>query len=253
MLIQEWQDDPLKYVIENNEFLVLGIFTLIFLIVTLLISGKMIYRGLKVNNKLISYVGISYFGVASCWLGVALNFLSVIILNIIPPWELYFMVHGGIVIIALVFWIAAMTDLLMFKDKTRKSIIAIAAILAVAADIIYFIVIFISIELLGTPVAPIQVEYGLFSYGYLTTILVVFLIFGGMFVRESLKANEPIINLKGKFLGASFIVFTIASVLEVFFKEIWIFVIGRIIVLIAGILFYIGFLMPKPIENALLK
>ncbi len=253
MTLSPWQTKPLEYILSNTEFLALGIVTLIFVGVTLLISGKMIYRGIRIKNKLIAYVGISYFGLASCWFGVALNFLSVLIFRVIPPWELYFLAHGGIVTIALVFWITAMSELLMLKEKTRKKVIIVSVILASITEIIYIIIIFTETDLLGIPKAPIQVVYEPFSYVYLMTDLMIFLCFGFYFVRESLAANEPTIRLKGKFLGASFMIFTMGSILEVFVQEIWIFVIARIIIMSSAVLFYIGFLMPSKIEKALLK
>lgn len=242
MLIQEWQDDPLKYILENIEFLILGIVTLIFVFISLVISSKMIYRGIKNKNKIIIYTGISYFGLGSCWFGVNFNFICVLIFNTVPPWELHFLLHGGIVPFALFFWIVAMTELLMFRENIRHIIISISAFLAVIIEFVYIIIIFTDLELLGTPVAPIQVEYGPFSYGYLSSLLIIFLFLGISFVRESIGASDPTIRLKGKYLGASFLVFTFASFLEIFFKDIWIFIIARFIVMNSAFLFYIGFL-----------
>jgi hypothetical protein len=253
MLCQDWVTDPLNFLLVHPEFLVLGITTLIYVIVTLFISGKMIYRGIKVEMKTISYVGFSYIGVASCWFGVALNFLTIILLNTLPPWELHFFVHGGIVTIALIFWVIAMSELLTMSKNKQIIIKRAAIIIGVLIEIIYIIIIFTKMSWLGTPVAPIQIVYGPFSYGYLMADLIIFLFFGFWFVKESLKADDPKIKLKGKFLASSFIVFTIASVLEVFVKEIWIFVIARIIVMSSAILFYIGFLLPTKIEKFFLN
>ncbi|TXT53390.1 MAG: conserved membrane protein of unknown function [Promethearchaeota archaeon] len=253
MIYQNWVTDPLAFLLDNIEFMLLGITTLAFVIVTLLISGKMMHRGIKLQMKTISYVGFAYFGVASCWFGVTLNFITIILFNALPPWELHFFVHGGIVTIAQVFWIIAMSELLAFKDKTQKILKALTIGIGSAVEVTYIIIIFTNISWLGTPVAPIQVVYGPFSYGYLMIELMVFLIFGFLFVKESLKAEDPKIRLKGKFLASSFTVFTIASFLEVFFQEIWVFIIGRLIVMSSALLFYIGFLLPRKIEEFILK
>lgn len=252
-MISNWKTEPLKYIIENYEFLVLGIVTLIFILVTVFISGKMIYQGIKNNNSSISYVGVVFFGIASLWFGVALNFLSVLILNTIPSLELYFIMHGGFVAFVIPFGIAAITELLVYKDRTRKLLILISLIFAGIMELIYLTIIFTEIELLGTLKAPIQVEYGIFSYVYLSILLVIFLFFGGNFIRESLNSLEPVVKLKGKLLLASLIIFTFGCILEVFFEDIWIFVVARILMMISAISFYMGFLMPKRVENALLK
>ncbi|TFG00241.1 MAG: hypothetical protein EU541_02815 [Promethearchaeota archaeon] len=242
MVMIEWYQNPLEYILENTEFLILGIATLIYVFVTLLISGKMVYRGAKSKNRSIIYMGISYFGLGSCWFGVCLNFLFVLMFNMIPYWELHFLLHGAIAPIALIFWIAAMTELLMYREELRDIILIFATILAFTAESIYIIIVFTNIDLLGTPVAPIQVDYGIFSYIYLTTLLSIFLFFGLMFVKESLTASGPGIRLKGRLLAASFLLFTIASFLEVFFEDIWIFIVARIIVMTSAIFFYIAFL-----------
>lgn len=248
-----WETEPLKYIIENYEFLVLGAVTLIFILVTVFISGKMIYQGIKNDNTSISYVGVVFFGIASLWFGVALNFLSVLILRTIPPLELYFIMHGGLVAFVIPFGIAAITELLVYEDKTRKVLISIALIFAGVMELIYLIVIFTDIELLGTQKAPIQVEYGIFSYIYLSILLGIFLFCAGNFIKESLSSMEPVVKLKGKVLLASLIIFSFGCILEVFFRDIWIFVVARILMMISAISFYMGFLMPKKVKNALLK
>lgn len=176
-----------------------------------------------------------------------------IILRVIPPLELYFMMHGGIVAFVIPFGIAAITELLVYEDKTRKLLILISLIFTGIMELIYVIIIFTDMELLGTLKAPIQVEYGLFSYVYLSVLLVIFLFFAGNFIKESLRSMDPVVKLKGKFLFGSLIIFTFGCVLEVFFKDIWIFVVARIIMMISAISFYMGFLMPKKVKNALLR
>jgi len=253
MLFQSWVSNPLEFLVENIEFLLLGIVTLIFVIITLIISGRMIYKGIKVKMKTLSYVGIEYIGVASCWFGVAFNFITILLINQIPPWPLHFIAHGGIVTIAQIFWIFAMTNLLSFKEKTKKVLKILSVIIGVIVEIIYIIIAFTRVSWLGTPVAPIQVLYEPFSYLYLMGQLFIFLFFGYWFVIESLKAKSPKIRLKGKFLALSFAVFTLASVLEVFFTQILVFILARIIVMSSAFLFYIGFLLPKKIETLLLE
>ncbi|TXT58006.1 MAG: conserved membrane protein of unknown function [Promethearchaeota archaeon] len=253
MQFQDWISNPLNFLLENLEFLILGITTLLFVIVTLIISGKMIYRGIKLELKTISYVGIEYFGVASCWFGVTFNFIIILFFNIIPPWELHFIAHGGIVSIAQIFWVFAMTELLPIKTTQGKIIKILAIVFGLSVEILYIIIIFTNISWLGTPVAPIQIVYGWFSYIYLMGELIVFLSFGFWFVKESLRADDTKIRLKGKFLAFSFVIFTLASILEVFFQEIWIFVFARITVTCSAFFFYIGFLLPKKIENIFIK
>lgn len=253
MLYQNWVSNPLGFLLENVELLMLGIVTLIFVIVTLIISGRLIYQGIKIQMKTLSYVGIEYIGVASCWFGIALNFLTILFINEVPPWSLHFLAHGGIVTIAQIFWVFAMTDLLSFSEKASKNIKIFAIIVGIVVEIAYIIIIFTNMNWLGTPVAPIQIGYGPFSYAYLMGQLAVFLIFGFWFVAESLKTSDPRIRLKGKFLALSFGVFTLASVLEIFFVEIIVFIIARVFVMSSAFLFYIGFLLPKTIEHAFLK
>ncbi|TFG00242.1 MAG: hypothetical protein EU541_02820 [Promethearchaeota archaeon] len=232
----------IEFVLEYYDFFILGIITSIFILVTLIVSGKMIYRGIIKHNKLIIYTGIAAFGVGGCWFGAGLNFLCIILFNIIPPWEIYFILHGGIVPFTLTFWIVATTELLMYKEKNREIIKVISAILAIIVLIIYIYIVFTNRDLIGTPISPIQARFGPFSFIYLSGLLVIFLFFGGNFVKESLTAKDSKIKLKGKYLAIFLIMFTISSILEVFFQETWLLAIARITIMVSSIFFYFGFL-----------
>lgn len=197
-------------------------------------------------------MGLLFIGIASCWFGVAFNFIIVMLFNLITPWELYFILHGGIISIAVIFGISTITELLSFGEDKRKIFVRMVIIILFVVEILYFIIIFTNINWLGTPIAPIQVVCGPFSYIYLTTELILLLIFGSLFVRESLKADNPAVKLKGKFLAISLILFIVASLFEIYVQEIWIFIIARLVIMLSSIFFYIGFLLPKWIENLLI-
>jgi len=251
-MIYNW-DNPQKVLFESPELMVIGIATLLFIFLCLILGFRMIYRGIKVDYHTISYIGIIFIGGGSLWSGVALNFLTILIFNVLPSWELHFLLHGGFIIIALFIGIIGVTDLINLQRKKRIIILIGLGIFMLILEIIYLSVIFIDYTILGIPIAPIQVKYQPFSWIYLTTALVIFLSATGWFVLETFRSEIPQIQLQGKFLLNGGFLFLIGSIGEVYFSNIFILLISRFIVTIALFLGYIGFMMPEWVKKAFLK
>ena len=82
-----------------------------------------------------------------------------------------------------------------------------------------------------------------------------FLITGFLFVRESLKSENPEIRLKGKFILIAFLFYTMGTLIDVIIDiptEITI-VLARTIMIVAIFMFYIGFTMPNWVKKRFLK
>jgi len=251
-MIYNW-DNPQKVLFESPELMVIGIATLLFILLCLILGFRMVYKGFKINYHTLSYIGIIFIGGASLWSGVALNFLTILIFNILPPWELYFLLHGSFIMIALFFGVVGIIDLINLKGKKRKNFLIGLGILMLILEIIYLTALFIDYTILGIPIAPIQVEYQPFSWIYLTTALVIFLSAAGWFVLETFRSEIPQTQLQGKFLLSGGFLFLIGSIGEVYFSNIFVLLISRFIVTIAIFLAYMGFMMPEWVKKAFLK
>ncbi|MBD3213455.1 MAG: hypothetical protein GF311_12680 [Candidatus Lokiarchaeota archaeon] len=99
-----------------------------------------------------------------------------------------------------------------------------------------------------------DVEYrGFLQIGLTLTIF--YILFVGILIsRESIKSDQAIIQLKGKFLLTSFILFTIGSIADSQIPLDYITLpIIRFILIFSSICFYFGFILPKWLENLLIK
>jgi hypothetical protein len=80
-----------------------------------------------------------------------------------------------------------------------------------------------------------------------------FLYVGISFSVSSIKADNPTIKLKGKFLLIAFLSFTVGTVLDFAIPATLTYVIARIILFTSTVEFYIGLMLPKFIEKIFLK
>ena len=76
------------------ELMMLGIFTLIYVSITLFVGIKIITKYFDLRDKSFLYAGLSVIGLATPWAGVVLNFISFVFFDTIPPMELHFFLHG---------------------------------------------------------------------------------------------------------------------------------------------------------------
>ncbi|TFF87808.1 MAG: hypothetical protein EU550_02550 [Promethearchaeota archaeon] len=73
--------------------------------------------------------------------------------------------------------------------------------------------------------------------------------------RASLKSNIPQIKLKGKFLIMASVCYFLGGLLDVGLIESipWFIFVSRTILMSGSVLFFLGFILPKPIERLLIK
>jgi len=230
-----------------------GIATLIYLGICIIIALKFLKVYLIHREKPFLYVCCTFMAITATWSGHGLNFVSVLLFNIIPPMEVYFLMHGGTTALGLFFWIMAITHLTNIELRKRKIIQILSGIICIIVQIVYISIIFTNWRLLGYLIAPSQVVYTLFSEIYLGSILILFEILGIWLVKQSVKSTEEKNRLKGKLLFVSFILFLLGCILEIFFKQITILIIARILVLISAFFFYFGFILPKWMKKIFLK
>jgi len=253
MMSQSFYNNPREYMFNHGELIVLGVVTMIYIIITVIVAIKFLNKYFEFKNKVFIYGGISYFGVASCWFGVGLNFVLVMFFNVIPPMELHFLLHGAIVTYPQWCWFLLISYLFHMRHNIRKVLTITTGILATIVEILYIYIVFTNVGLLGRLVAPIQVVYGPFSYIYLSIHLLIFVAQGLLLGYNSTKSEDKRVKLKGKFLLSSFLFFLSGSLLEVFFNQIPVFIVARILIAISAIFFYFGFILPKRIEKIFLK
>jgi len=212
-------------------------------------------------------MGLTWIGMATPWFPDSISFLIILIAGVTMPIEAYLLIGTTLLPILLLIWMAAFSELL-YKDKQKK-ILLIFAIITIVYELIFFIMFFLDAkQYIGEYQRYFQVEFKTFITLFDIVLLIIVLITGIMFARKSLSSSDKKIHLKGKFLRAAFISFCIGAALDastgLIFTDLFgipitnpfisIFVvIVRVILISSAFEFYIGFMLPKWVENLMIK
>jgi len=237
-----------------------GIFTLIFVIISILIGLQILSKYFKAEGEKFSefiLVGLTYIFLSSAWWGPAFNFLVFVTTGIPLPPLLFVILNNAFVPVAIVCWIYAYSGLQMISIK--KELRLSYLIISVIWEIVFLILIILSLEtfytfeytaagIYYTKRAWIMLIYPIFA-------LVSGLITGVLFGKQGLSSQDKVIRWKGIFLMLAFSLFVGISFLDAFLPiEIGISVIIiRSLLIFSGFCYYLGFFMPKSIKTILIK
>jgi len=139
-------------------------------------------------------------------------------------------------------WLFAITDLIY--NNNQKIILIISAFYCG-----FFEVLFIPLSF-TYPDMREHLPSLLIIGGYMFSFLIVVLVTGLLFARESLKSDEPTLRLKAQFLRVAFISYFFAGMGVM--AQIFDFMVS-IFLIISAFTFYFGFALPKKIEKIFIK
>lgn len=229
-----------------------GSFSLIFAIISIFVGLRILFKYFKYKRRELILVGISWIGIASPWIPDSINFIMILGFSSILTEEAYLIIGNVFMPFFIICWLIVITD---FLYKVRQKLILILCLIwTVIFEIIFFTLLFIDSTLVGKFLGPFHVEFGDFITFTLLFTIVILLISGLLFARESLKSEDKEIKLKGKFLIVAFLSFTIGAILDSSISLIPItVVITRLILISSSIEFYIGFILPKWVKKFLIK
>ena len=185
-----------------------GIFAIFILFIFYFIGLRLIYKYFKLKEKKILYLGFAIPFMGNMWLAISVTYLSIILTgNSITP-EIYLLLGYGFPL-GMVFWLILLTEL-MYKDK-QKVIISLYIIYWLIMEIIFFILLSTDTSLLGVfnrPLTPVLSPF-LAIRSIITLILLV--ITGILFYRESHKSDNAEVRLKGTLFLSGIILFMLGA------------------------------------------
>jgi len=232
-----------------------GIFSLIFALISIVIGITIIAKYPKSKNRIILLVGLVWLGIVSSWYASSSSFLVALLTDCngyMSAPQYYFIIGVVPLPITAYIWMTAFTDLLYKKRQT--TILLIFAITGIIFEMAFFTILLIDHTLIGEVTSPVDAEYEFFVTAYQLFLVLMVLITGFLFARQSLKSDSPEIRLKGKLLFAAFTSFVLGSVLEILSGiSIIILIVARLILISSSIEFYGGFMLPKWMERLFLK
>ena len=227
-----------------------GIFGIIALLISFLVSMRMISKGVEYRKRVFVLVGIAGFIVSVPWWGSIISFVLEISSGIVLTIEIQNLIYFPLIPIGMFAWLVAFTDL-VFK-KRQKTIIALFIIYGIIYEIVFFMVYTFDPSLEVT-------FYGMKSRvipsAFLVSFLIIIWISVALFTRESLKADDPEIQMKGKLLVVAILLYSVAALLEtivlIFPIPIIFQIIGRTFLIVSAVIFFWGFFLPEWIKKRL--
>ncbi|MFX0010709.1 MAG: hypothetical protein ACFE9R_10370 [Candidatus Hermodarchaeota archaeon] len=231
-----------------------GSLSLVYVLITLVLSIIFIRKYNGINQKELLYVAIAFIGLAGPWFPEAFSFLIIILTNGSLSDEFY--LNTAIVIyiiitaftpVAITFWLHTTTKLLNLN--ARKLILRLILVAFVIFEALFFIALTINLNLIGTFISPFNYQESLIvTIFYLATMALV-LITGILFGRGSLKSESSEIKLKGKLILIGLMLFLVGGFIPYLVFNIVSLIVARVILVFSILLFYAGFLLPKWIKT----
>jgi hypothetical protein len=225
-----------------------GIFGIIALLISFLVAIRIILKGFEYRNRDFILIGIAGFIVSEPWWGAIISFVLEISTGIGLTIEIQNLINLPLVPIGMFAWLVAFTDL-VFK-KHQKKIIPLFILYAIIYEIVLFIVYKIDPSL---EVTFYGVKSRVIPTVFLVSFLIIIWISVAFFTRESLKSDDPEIQMKGKLLFVAILFYSVAALLEtiglIFSIPTISQIIGRTILILSAVIFYWGFFLPEWIKK----
>jgi glucose-6-phosphate-specific signal transduction histidine kinase len=137
----------------------------------------------------------------------------------------------------------------MMNISRRKLLVLVYLAIAACLESIMLYFLFTDISMAGVYNSPVDIDFGPVTIIHLVYNLLVFMISGFWLTINTLRLKDSENRLRGKFLLIAFLLFLVGAILEmIIFNPI-----NRTIVLLAAIIFYIGFTLPEKIKNKIIK
>ena len=239
--------------LSNFEFFY-GTLTFIAVIISLILGIIIAQKYRKFKKKEFILVGLTWIFLVSPYWSDAIQFFTLTIFHYQISSVVYFFIANAFIAPIHIIWITALTKLIFHKRK--KTLLIIFSTEAILYEFFFLVSFFIDPNQIGTQMSVFVVEWAIWIQLYLIVSIVLFLITGFLFARQSLKSDNRELNVKGWFLIFAIILFTVAAVIDVIGAdaptEITIFL-ARTFLILSSVFFYVGFTLPRFIKELFIK
>lgn len=237
--------------IKNYEIFY-GVLSVIFVFIALIIGIRILTKYFELRRKELITVGLALIFLSSAWWGSAFSFLSYMIFGHVFT-QIEFLIYGDtFIFLAVICWMYSFLRL-VYPDLLKK-VISVYLIISIVYEILFFYFLFNNPDQIATIEGNFNSEHKFFSLSFILFSIVSFLGTGIIFAKESMKAPSPKLQLKGKFLLAGMLSFTIGAVFDAGgFTDPIILVLIRILLISSAIEYYLGFLMSDRVAEFLVS
>lgn len=223
-----------------------GILSIIVVLFAMMAGIAIMSKYPKNKKRHFLLIGIGAIGLASILWSVSISVIYVLITGNQIADQLYMFIANGFLPLISFMLVMGFTDLFRIQGtKWQKIILLVYLIISIIFEVYYLYFLFTDYSVLGVVLSPVDAEYNLIVTSYQVFLLANLLVFGGILSRISMRSEYREVRLKGKLILAALLLFSIASMLDIFSAiSIVILIIGRIMVLLSAVLLYGGFLLP---------
>ena len=231
-----------------------GIFTLIFVIISLLVGLRILLKSFEINYGRREYiaVGIAWMGISTPWFGNSFSFLLFVLggyrLELVP----YLFLENAFIPLAIMCWIYAFSSL-VYPNSVKKMAL-IFGVICIVFEIYLIANLVINPENIGTLEGNFDSSHTILPNLFKVFGIFIVLITGVIFANKSMNADDKSTQWKGRFLLIAMISFTVGAFLDVVldFTPIELILV-RLLLISSAIEYYLGFFLPKFVAKRLLK
>ena len=229
-----------------------GVIGILALIISFYVALRIALTSFKYRDKNFILVGITGFIMSEPWWYSISAFITEAAFGFRIPGELGNLYGIPFQPIGIFTWLFAFTEL-VYK-KQQKIILVLFSVYSIIFEIVFFIVFMNDPSLNGTFYG---IHSGIIPTGFMFSFLIIILVSGILFARESIKADDPEIKMKGRLIQFAIISYCIAAVLDagviMFRFTPFLLISNRIVLILSAVAFYGGFLLPDWMKKILLK
>ncbi|TXT57960.1 MAG: conserved membrane protein of unknown function [Promethearchaeota archaeon] len=229
-----------------------GVFALIYVGLSLLIGLHMIVTYFKKKLLVLLLVGITWIGIVTPWFPTTVSFLVALFNEVGISRELYILIGNISGPFIVIIWMYGFTE---FFYKNKRTILMIFALIyAIIFETIFLYLFITEPASIANYKPPLDIDYRGIYMIVAATVIIYMLTTGLIFSYNSIKTYDKETRLKGYFLLVAFISYAVGAFLDAAVSAgITLLIITRSILILAGIMWYVGFLLPDAIKNRLLK
>lgn len=232
----------------TNFQIIYGIFSIIFVIIAILIGGKILSKYFALKRKELITVGLALIFLSSAWWGSAFSFLSFILFGYEFSEFEFFLLGDAFIVIALLCWMYSF--LVLVYPHMVKKIMPIYLIISGIYEIFLLYFLFTDPSQIATIEGRFNSDHNLFALIFLAFSILSVLFSGILFARESMKAPDPKIRLKGKFILIGIISFCVGAIFDAGIPmNSLTLVLVRLLLISSAIEYYFGFLIPDRVAE----
>jgi hypothetical protein len=223
-----------------------GISALGVLIINIIIGIYIVYRGYKLEARLLEYSGVMVILIGFLWSGPSLDFIKILLTGTNISENIKFLyVYASYIWVAPAIFLAMIIGAELIAPNKKKYILGFIIVVGIIFEIGLIIFPYDSYTYPvphphGENIIDTSLNFGFFTFYALLVIIFTVIIFNG--IGSILKARESTGVVKRKFvyLALGFLLFPLAAVFDTLIPPGVFLPIVRMLIIVSAILLYLG-------------